>query len=259
MHWLFVVAEKKNILVTGGAGYIGVHTIVCLIEAGYDVTVVDNLCNSSPEGLKRAVEITGCSEERIKFHKVDMTDAAALESVFQSSPRFNACIHFAGLKAVGESVRKPLLYYTNNLDSTINLLNLMDKYACKSIVFSSSATVYGEAAVPIREDTRTGVGITNAYGRSKYMIEEILKDFKRSKDLETSEEEPWSVVTLRYFNPVGSHPSGRIGEDPNGIPNNLMPYVAQVAVGRRDKLTVFGNDYPTKDGTGVRDYIHVMF
>lgn len=200
-------------MVTGGAGYIGVHTIVTLIEAGYDVTVVDNLVNSSPVGLERVVELTGCSAERVKFHKVDMVDAAALEEVFKVSPKFHACIHFAGLKAVGESVRKPLLYYTNNLDSTINLLHLMDKYGCKAIVFSSSATVYGSAPVPIREDTPTGFGITNAYGRTKYMIEEILKDFKRSKDLETAPgEEPWSVVTLRYFNPVGSHPSGRIGE-----------------------------------------------
>lgn len=200
-------------MVAGGAGYIGVHTIVTLIEAGYDVTVVDNLVNSSTVGLDRVIELTGCSPERVKFHKVDMVDAAALEEVFKVSPKFHACIHFAGLKAVGESVRKPLLYYTNNLDSTINLLHLMDKYGCKAIVFSSSATVYGSAPVPIREDTPTGFGITNAYGRTKYMIEEILKDFKRSKDLETAPgEEPWSVVTLRYFNPVGSHPSGRIGE-----------------------------------------------
>jgi UDP-glucose 4-epimerase len=249
----------KNILVTGGAGYIGVHTIVCLIEAGYSVTVVDNLVNSSTEGLRRVVEITGCSEDRIKFHNVDCTHAADLEEVLRSSPQFTACIHFAALKAVGESVRKPLMYYTNNLDSTINLLNLLDKYGCKSIVFSSSATVYGAAPVPIGEDTPTGLGITNPYGRTKYMIEEILKDFKRAKDMETDPgEEPWSVIILRYFNPVGAHPSGRLGEDPNGIPNNLMPYVAQVAIGRRDKLTIFGNDYETKDGTGVRDYIHVM-
>lgn len=252
--------SSKNILVTGGTGYIGVHTIVCLIEAGYSVTVIDNLVNSTPEGLKRVVEITDCDPVRIKFHQVDLTNAVELEKVFQNSPRFKACIHFAGLKAVGESVMKPLLYYSNNLDSTINLLNLMDKYDCHSIVFSSSATVYGAAPVPIREDTPTGVGITNPYGRTKYFIEEILQDFKKAKDLEGVAEgkEPWSVSILRYFNPVGSHTSGRIGEDPNGIPNNLMPYVAQVVVGRRKHLTVFGNDYPTKDGTGVRDYIHVM-
>jgi len=250
---------NPNVLVTGGAGYIGTHTIVCLIEAGYDVTVVDNLVNANEESLRRVVEITGCDRSRIRFYNVDMCDEAALEYVFQDSRQFASCIHFAGLKAVGESVRLPILYYENNLRSTTNLLNMLDKYDCHSIVFSSSATVYGSAEVPITEETPAGVGITNAYGRTKYMIEEILKDFKGSKaESITKKKDDWSVVILRYFNPVGAHPSGRIGEDPNGPPNNLMPYVAQVTVGRRDKLTVFGNDYETKDGTGVRDYIHVM-
>lgn len=242
---------NPHILITGGAGYIGTHTIVCLLQAGYDVTVVDNLVNANEESLRRVRAITECHPSRLRFYKADMLDKDELEEVFRTSPTFTACIHFAGLKAVGESVRKPLLYYENNLISTFNLLKLMGKYDCTSIVFSSSATVYGSAAVPITEATQTGVGITNPYGRTKYMIEEILKDFKLANP-------EWSVVILRYFNPVGSHPSGLIGEDPNGIPNNLMPFVSQVAVGRRPHVTVFGNDWPTPDGTGVRDYIHVM-
>jgi UDP-glucose 4-epimerase len=250
---------NPNVLVTGGAGYIGTHTIVTLIEAGYDVTVVDNLVNANVESLKRVCEITGCDSSRLRFYHVDLCDEDALEAVFKDSKTFCSCIHFAGLKAVGESVAKPILYYENNLGSTSNLIKMLDKYDCHKIVFSSSATVYGSAAVPITESTPAGVGITNAYGRTKYMIEEILKDFKGSKVQHiTKKPDDWSVVILRYFNPVGAHPSGRIGEDPNGIPNNLMPYVAQVVVGRREKLTVFGNDYDTKDGTGVRDYIHVM-
>eukprot|EP01038_Epipyxis_sp_PR26KG_P014173 gene14173-19018_t len=244
-----------NVLVCGGAGYIGTHTIVCLLQAGYYVTVIDCMVNSNPESLNRVRSITKCGD-RLVFHNLDLCNENALENIFQNSPTFHSCIHFAGLKAVGESVRLPLLYYKNNIGCTINLLNMLDKYNCKSFVFSSSATVYGSAPVPITEDTPTGTGITNAYGRTKFMIEEILKDFKRAKDLETTSN-PWSIVTLRYFNPIGSHPSGLIGEDPNGVPNNLMPFVAQVAVGRREKLTIFGNDYPTKDGTGVRDYIHV--
>ena len=252
-------SSNPRVLVSGGAGYIGTHTIVCLLQAGYDVTVVDNLVNSSDESLKRVIEITGCSDTRVSFYNVDICDESALEKVFKQSPKFVACIHFAGLKAVGESVQKPLLYYRNNIGSTISLLNLMDKYGCRNFVFSSSATVYGSAVVPITEETPAGAGITNAYGRTKYMIEEILKDFKRSKNGGGDDKDgPWSITTLRYFNPVGAHPSGRIGEDPNGIPNNLMPYVSQVAVGRRKELTVFGNDYDTPDGTGVRDYIHVM-
>jgi len=244
---------NPNILITGGAGYIGTHTIVCLLEAGYDVTVVDNLVNANVESIKRVREITSCEASRLRFFNTDLLDAEALEAVFKKSPKFAACIHFAGLKAVGESVKKPLLYYENNLISTFNLLKLMSRYDCKSIVFSSSATVYGSAKVPITESTQTGLGITNAYGRTKFMIEEILKDFKNADD-----NKDWSITILRYFNPVGAHPSGRIGEDPNGIPNNLMPYVSQVVVGRRPHLTIFGNDYPTPDGTGVRDYIHVM-
>lgn len=243
---------NPHVLVCGGAGYIGSHTLVCLLEAGYDVTVVDNLVNSNTESLKRVAEITGCDSKRIRFFDCDMCEELALEKVFENSPRFDACIQFAGLKAVGESVAKPLLYYENNLRSTFNLLKCMEKYDCPSIVFSSSATVYGLADnMPITEDTPTGAGITNPYGRTKYMIEEILKDWHKATPNK-------SVVTLRYFNPVGAHPSGRIGEDPTGIPNNLMPFVSQVAVGRRPHVNVFGNDYDTKDGTGVRDYIHVM-
>lgn len=242
---------NPNILIAGGAGYIGTHTIVCLLEAGYDVTVVDNLVNSNEESLRRVRQITSCESSRLRFFESDMLNVDSLEHVFKSSPSFAACIHFAGLKAVGESVKKPLLYYENNLISTFNLLKLMGKYDCKSIVFSSSATVYGSAQVPITESTQAGLGITNPYGRTKYMIEEILQDFKIANP-------DWSITVLRYFNPVGSHPSGLIGEDPNGIPNNLMPYVSQVVVGRRSHLTIFGKDWPTKDGTGVRDYIHVM-
>ena len=255
---------NEHILVAGGTGFIGTHTIICLLNSGYDVTVIDNLSNSNIEGLRRVLDIAGVSREsnRVRFYAVDLCNYNDLEDVFQSSPQFSACIHFAGLKAVGESVREPLRYYSNNLDSTINLLNLMDKFKCQTIVFSSSATVYGSANVPITEDTPAGVGITNAYGRTKFMIEEILKDFKKAKEIEENgssvNPKRWSIITLRYFNPVGNHPSGKIGEDPNGIPNNLMPYVSQVAVGRRDKLTIFGNDYDTPDGTGVRDYIHVM-
>ncbi len=251
--------EKNRILVTGGAGYIGSHTIICLLEQGYEVTVIDNLVNSNEESLKRVLEITGCDSNKLQFYNVDLCDISALENVFrdQTNP-FQACIHFGGLKAVGESVAKPLLYYHNNLLSTLNLLSLMDKYDCHRFVFSSSATVYGSAEVPITEDSIAGLGITNAYGRTKYMIEEILKDVMTSKKSTSVVSNPWSVVTLRYFNPVGAHPSGRIGEDPNGIPNNLMPYVSQVAIGRRAKLTVFGNTYATPDGTGVRDYVHVM-
>lgn len=261
-------SPNKHILVTGGTGFIGIHTLVSLIESGYDVTVLDNLSNSCEECLARVPLITGCDPARIRFFKADLRDYAATERVFQQSPTFAACIHFAGLKAVGESVREPLLYYENNVGGTITLLQLMEKYRCPSIVFSSSATVYGERATnPIVESAQTGVGITNAYGRTKFMVEEILKDYMRARDLQQEEDKqkgresgslPFSVVLLRYFNPVGAHPSGLIGEDPNGIPNNLMPYIAQVVVGRREKLTVFGGDYPTPDGTGVRDYLHVM-
>jgi len=249
---------NKHVLITGGAGYIGSHTIVCLLNAGYDVTVVDNMVNSNSESLTRVLELTQCDPSRLRFRQADLCDLASLESVFKGSPVFDSCIHFAGLKAVGESVKKPLEYYENNIGSTFNLLKMMDKYQCKSIVFSSSATVYGSAEVmPITEDTPVGVGITNPYGKTKYMIEEILRDYQAAKAAQEGGG-GLSVVILRYFNPVGAHPSGRIGEDPNGIPNNLMPYVSQVVVGRRKFLTVYGNDYKTKDGTGVRDYIHVM-
>lgn len=254
--------EGATILVTGGCGYIGTHTIVCLLEQGYDVVIVDNLVNASSVSLDRVAEIANLDDEarkkRLVFHQVDLCDKEALRKVFESSPTFQACIHFAGLKAVGESTKVPLKYYHNNLTGTFFLLELMDQFNCHAIVFSSSATVYGAAdKMPITESTPVGAGITNAYGRTKYMIEEILRDFYNSKTLGGSTTD-WSVVLLRYFNPVGAHPSGKIGEDPNGIPNNLMPYVSQVAIGRREFLTVFGSDYETPDGTGVRDYLHVM-
>lgn len=246
--------SNPHILVTGGSGYIGSHIVLFLIEAGYDVTVVDNFANSSKESIERVRVLTSCAPERITLFEVDCCDPIQLETVFSSSPKFQACIHCAGLKAVGESVAKPIMYYDTNLGSLTTLVKLMDKYDCHRIVFSSSATVYGSAAVPITEDTPTGTGITNTYGRTKYMNEEILSDFIKSKGKDSD----WSVTILRYFNPIGAHSSGQMGEDPNGIPNNLMPYVAQVAVGRRERLSVFGDDYDTPDGTGVRDYIHVM-
>ena len=253
-HSLPPTMSNPRILVTGGSGFIGSHTVLCLIEAGYDITIVDNFVNSSSESIKRVRALTNCSPDRITLFEVDCCNNEQLENVFKNSPtKFQSCIHFAGLKAVGESVAKPFLYYDVNLGSMMTLVKLMDKYDCHQLVFSSSATVYGSADVPITESTPTGYGITNAYGRTKYMIEEMLNDFVRSKGAGTD----WSVTILRYFNPIGAHPSGQIGEDPNGIPNNLMPFVAQVAVGRREKLSVFGNDYDTPDGTGVRDYIHV--
>lgn len=235
-----------HILVTGGAGYIGSHTCVQLLNDGYEVTVVDNLSNSSEESLKRVEKITGKS---VKFYKVDMVDKEALEEVFKEN-KFDAVIHFAGLKAVGESVSMPLRYYHNNLYSTINLCEIMAENNLKKLVFSSSATVYGKPhTVPIREDFP--LSCTNPYGRTKLMIEDILRD------LAVADPE-WDIALLRYFNPVGAHESGLIGEDPQGIPNNLMPYIAQVAVGKREYVHVFGNDYDTPDGTGVRDYIHVI-
>lgn len=235
-----------HILVTGGAGYIGSHTCVQLLNAGYGVTVVDNLSNSCEEALKRVEKITG---KTLKFYEIDMVDKERFEEVFREN-KFDAAIHFAGLKAVGESVAKPLAYYHNNLFSTINLCELMSKYNVKKLVFSSSATVYGKPqSVPIREDFP--LSCTNPYGRTKLMIEEILRD------LAVADSE-WDIALLRYFNPVGAHESGMIGEDPQGIPNNLMPYISQVAVGKRDYVHVFGNDYETPDGTGVRDYIHVV-
>ena len=234
------------ILTTGGAGYIGSHTCIELTKAGYEVIVVDNLDNSSDKSLERVEKIVG---KKIKFYKEDVRDKDALRRIF-SENNIEAVIHFAGLKAVGESVRMPIEYYDNNLISTISLLEVMREFDCKRIVFSSSATVYGVAEeVPLREEMP--LGATNPYGRTKYFIEEILRDVFVSDNT-------WSIALLRYFNPIGAHESGTIGEDPKGIPNNLMPYISQVAVGRLEKLHVFGDDYPTEDGTGVRDYIHVV-
>ena len=237
-----------HIIVTGGAGYIGSHTCLELLNAGHEVTVIDNLCNANKEGLHRVEQLTGKS---IRFFQVDLLDSVAVDQVFKESPTVTAVIHFAGLKAVGESVEKPLLYYKNNLTGTINLCQVMQDRGVKNIVFSSSATVYGDpATVPITEDFPL-LACTNPYGRTKSMIEDILRDVYVA-------DPEWNVALLRYFNPVGAHDSGRIGEDPNGIPNNLMPYISQVAVGKLEELSVFGDDYPTPDGTGVRDYIHVV-
>lgn len=235
-----------RILVTGGAGYIGSHTCLTLLEQGYEVCVVDNLSNSKETPLKRVQELTG---RQLSFYRVDLADKERLREVFEAHS-FDGVIHFAGLKAVGESTRKPLAYYRNNICGSLALLELMQAYGVHPIVFSSSATVYGEPeSVPIRETA--AVGPSNPYGQTKLMIEHILKDLYQSDG-------DFHIAILRYFNPVGAHPSGRIGEDPNDIPNNLMPFISQVAVGRQEKLSVFGSDYPTPDGTGVRDYIHVM-
>ena len=235
------------ILVTGGAGYIGSHTCVELLNAGYDVVVVDNLYNSSEKALQRVEQITG---KKVKFYEVDLLDQPALKDVFDKET-IESVIHFAGLKAVGESVHKPLEYYHKNITGTLILCDEMRKHGVKDIVFSSSATVYGDPAeIPITEHCPKGE-ITNPYGRTKGMLEQILTD------LHTADDE-WNVVLLRYFNPIGAHESGLIGEDPKGIPNNLVPYIAQVAVGKLEYLNVFGNDYDTPDGTGVRDYIHVV-
>jgi UDP-glucose 4-epimerase len=236
-----------KILVTGGAGYIGSHTVVELLEAGHSIVVVDNLCNSSEKSLQRIKEITGKS---LVFKKLDVRDATPLEKLFDEFD-FDAVMHFAGLKAVGESVEKPLLYYDNNVTGSVVLLEMMARYGVRKFVFSSSATVYGGAPSPYIETQTTGLGIANPYGQTKYMIEEIMRDVARANSTN-------QFVALRYFNPVGAHESGRIGEDPHNIPNNLMPYIAQTAVGRREILHIFGNDYPTIDGTGVRDYIHVV-
>ncbi|WP_321463978.1 UDP-glucose 4-epimerase GalE [uncultured Vibrio sp.] len=236
-----------KVLVTGGMGYIGSHTCLQMIEAGMEPIIVDNLCNAKVEVLSRIEALTG---KQPTFYQGDIRDEAFLDSVFAQHD-IQAVIHFAGLKAVGESVVKPLEYYDNNVNGTLVLARSMRKAGVKSIVFSSSATVYGDPeTVPITEDSPTGA-TTNPYGRSKYMVEACLSDLFNA-------ESDWSITLLRYFNPVGAHPSGTMGEDPQGIPNNLMPFIAQVAVGRREKLSVFGNDYPTPDGTGVRDYIHVM-
>ena len=237
-----------SILVSGGAGYIGSHTCVELIEAGYDIVVADNLCNSSEESIRRVEKIVG---KQIPFVKTELCNPDEVEALFTQYPDIDAVIHFAGLKAVGESVQKPLEYYTNNLVNSLVLLNAMRRHGVKNFVFSSSATVYGDpASVPIREDFPTG-GTTNPYGTTKLFLERILTDI-------CAADHELNVALLRYFNPIGAHESGLIGEDPNGIPNNLVPYIAQVAVGKLEKLHVFGSDYPTPDGTGVRDYIHVV-
>ena len=236
-----------SILITGGAGFIGSHTAVEFLNAGYDIVVADNYYNSSPKALERIKEITG---KDFRAYEVDLCDKEALEKVFIENPDIDSAIHFAGLKAVGESVQKPGMYYYNNLVSTLNLVELLAKYDAKRIVFSSSATVYGNPkTVPIREDFP--LSTTNPYGETKLMIERILKDVWASDN-------DWSVSILRYFNPIGAHKSGLIGENPKGIPNNLLPYIAKVAAGQLPYLSVFGNDYDTKDGTGVRDYIHVV-
>ncbi|MDB2074997.1 UDP-glucose 4-epimerase GalE [Clostridium paraputrificum] len=236
-----------SILVTGGAGYIGSHTSIELLQAGYDIVIVDNFCNSKPESLNRIEELTG---KKSKFYEVDILDREGLNKVFDEN-NIEAVIHFAGLKAVGESVEKPIEYYENNISGTLVLCDVMRKHNVKKIVFSSSATVYGmNNKVPFSEDMPTA-SATNPYGSTKLFIEQILSDIYVSDN-------EWSVALLRYFNPIGAHESGRIGEDPNGIPNNLMPYITQVAVGKRKELSVFGNDYDTHDGTGVRDYIHVV-
>ena len=236
----------QNILVTGGAGYIGSHTCVELLAAGYNLVVIDNFSNSKPAVLGRVEQISG---RPVPFMEVDIRDRGALRDVFRQHA-IDAVIHFAGLKAVGESVSQPLRYYDNNISGSIALFEVMAESGVKTLVFSSSATVYGDPlSVPIREDFP--LSATNPYGRSKLMLEEILRDLSRS-------DESWKIALLRYFNPVGAHESGIIGEDPNGIPNNLMPYITQVAVGKLQQLSVFGDDYPTPDGTGVRDYIHVV-
>lgn len=235
-----------RILVTGGTGYIGSHACVELLQAGYEVIVVDNLCNSKEESLERVKKITGKIPE---FHKVDLLDKKALSAIFKNSS-IDAVMHFSGLKAVGESVTIPLHYYHNNVTGTLILCEVMETHNVKNLVFSSSATVYGEPhKVPITEDFP--LSATNPYGRTKLMIEDILRDIYVADGA-------WNMALLRYFNPVGAHPSGLIGEDPNGIPNNLLPYISQVAVGKLSELSIFGNDYPTNDGTGVRDYIHVI-
>lgn len=237
-----------KVLVTGGAGYIGSHTCVELLEEGYDVVVVDNLCNANEKSLQRIRQITG---KELEFYKADITDAAAMDEIFNKEPDIECVIHFAGLKAVGESVEKPIEYYQNNIAGTLTLCKAMKDYGVKNIIFSSSATVYGNPAfLPITEECPKGV-CTNPYGWTKHMIEQILTDLHQA-------DPRWNIILLRYFNPIGAHKSGLIGEDSKGIPNNLLPYVAQVASGMRKCVNVFGNDYETPDGTGIRDYIHVV-
>ena len=236
-----------SILVTGGAGYIGSHTCIERLNAGYEIVVVDNFYNSKKESLNRIAELSG---KQFAFYECDIRDAEGMDKIFKNE-KIDAVIHFAGLKAVGESCQKPVEYYDNNIGGTLTLCDVMRKNGCKKIVFSSSATVYGSNNIsPLKETMQTG-GTTNPYGTTKYMIEIILSDLFKS-------DEEWAISLLRYFNPIGAHKSGRIGEDPNGIPNNLMPFITQVAIGKRECLSVFGDDYDTPDGTGVRDYIHVV-
>ena len=242
-----------NILVTGGAGYIGTHTVIALNESGENTVVLDNLSNSSEKALSRVERILG---KKIPFYRADIRDREALERVF-SENSFDAVIHFAGLKAVGESVVKPWEYYDNNITGTLTLVDVMRRHGVKNMIFSSSATVYGDPLeIPITENCPKGK-CTNPYGETKSMLEDILTAL-HTADVKTNDPNPWNIVLLRYFNPIGAHKSALIGENPNGIPNNLMPYITQVAVGKRECLSVFGNDYPTPDGTGVRDYIHVV-
>ncbi len=243
----FLTFATMNILVTGGAGFIGSHTIIELLAAGHNVVALDNLCNSSRKSIDRVEQISG---RHIPFYEADIRDRRALDKVL-SKNKIDCCIHFAGLKAVGESVAKPFEYYENNISGTLVLIDALRSHGCKNIIFSSSATVYGNPAIiPITEECPKG-RCTNPYGQTKSMLEEILADIQKA-------DSEWNVVLLRYFNPIGAHKSGLIGEDPNGIPNNLMPYITQVAVGKRTELGIFGNDYDTPDGTGVRDYIHVV-
>ncbi|MFQ9515842.1 MAG: UDP-glucose 4-epimerase GalE [Eubacterium sp.] len=237
----------STILVTGGAGFIGSHTCVELLDSGYDVVVVDNLCNASRESIKRVEQITG---KTLRFYEADIADTEAMNRIFDENDIYGV-IHFAGLKAVGESVQKPLEYYKNNISGTLEMCDVMRKHGVKNIIFSSSATVYGDPEIiPITEECPKGQ-CTNPYGWTKSMLEQILTDIQKADD-------EWNVILLRYFNPIGAHKSGLIGEDPNGIPNNLMPYITKVATGQLPQVNVFGNDYPTPDGTGVRDYIHVV-
>lgn len=234
------------ILVTGAAGYIGSHTCVELLNNGYEVVSLDNYCNSNPKSLERVEEITG---KTVKKYCCDLLDADGVDKIFKEN-NIDSVIHFAGLKAVGESCKIPFKYYENNIGGTVNLCQVMEKNGCKNLVFSSSATVYGGNDIPYVETFKTGLEITSPYGKTKYMIEEILKDV-------VAADGQWKISLLRYFNPIGAHPSGKIGEDPRGIPNNLMPYISQVAIGKLEVLSIFGNDYETADGTCVRDYIHV--
>ena len=245
------MSSGSKVLVTGGLGYIGSHTVLPLLESGCQVVVIDNLYNASDKVIERIQKIVGDEKfAKFQFENVDMNDKAGLDALATRVGGFDACIHFAGYKAVGESVAKPLSYYDNNIGGTLAVLEVLIKHNCKKFIFSSSATVYGDAeTVPVFENFP--IGATNPYGRTKLFIEEILRDLHKS-------DPEWRIILLRYFNPVGAHPSGLMGEDPKGTPNNLMPYVQQVAVGRRKELSVFGTDYDTRDGTGVRDYIHVV-